>query len=114
MNRHIKKTFSIFKYRKKEMNILLNLIDKVKNTEYLTFYNPECIGIMNSTKELFDESNIISLYELFNKKEIEKIALKIKEKNFKQVIFSTMAYGYKSLAEKIHEVDNTIKIKFFP
>lgn len=112
MNRHIKKTFSIFKYRKKEMNILLNLIDNVKNTEYLTFYNPECIGIMNSTKELFDESNIISLYELFNKKEIEKIALKIKEQNFKQVIFSTMAYGYKPLAEKIHEVDNTIKIKF--
>lgn len=112
MNRHVKKVTSIFKYRKKEINNILNLIDKVKNTEYITFYNPDCIGIMNSTKELFDESNIISLSELFNKKEIDMIAVKLKEKRIKQVIFATMAYGYKALAEKIYELDNKIKIKF--
>lgn len=112
MNRHIKKITSIFKYRKSVIEKIFNLIDKVSNTNYLVLYNPECIGIMNSAKELFDNKNVVCLPELFNKKEIFEVAKKIKEKGFKQVIFSTMAYGYMPLAEEIFNMDNNIKIKF--
>lgn len=112
MNRHVKKIISIFKYNRKKINKICDEINNIKNNDYIVFYNPECIGVMNSIKELFDNNQIIELKEIFNKKEITDIALKIKEKGIKQIIFSTMAYGYKSLAEFIYTLDNTIKIKF--
>lgn len=112
MNRHIKKVISIFKYNRKKINKISDEINNVKDNNYIVFYNPECIGVMNSIKELFDNNQIIELKEIFNKKELNNIALKIKEKGIKQVIFSTMAYGYKSLAELIYNLENSIKIKF--
>lgn len=112
MNRHVKKIISIFKYNRKKVNKICDEINNVKNNDYIVFYNPECIGVMNSIKELFDNNQIIELKEIFNKKEINYIALKVKEKGIKQIIFSTMAYGYKSLAESIYTLDNNIKIKF--
>lgn len=112
MNRHIKKIVSIFKYNNKKMAIISKRIEATSDNKYILFYNPECIGVTNSVKELFDNKNLIELYELFNKKEIKNIALKIKESGVRKVIFSTMAFGYKSLAETIYEIDNDIEIDF--
>lgn len=112
MNRHVKKIVSIFKYNKNKIKGILDKIEALKKSDYIVFYNPECIGVKNSVKELFDESKVIELQELFNKKEINDISLKINESKIKQVIFSTMAFGYKALAESISNLNSKIKIKF--
>ena len=110
MNRHVKKIFSIIKYPRKSVKNIINQIEKLDKSDYIVFYNEECIGITNATKELF--KNTISLNELFNKKAISNIAKKVAQSNVKQVIFATMAYGYKALAEKIKEENRNIVIKF--
>lgn len=110
MNRHVKKIFTIFKYPKKSVKLVLEEIKKYNSKEYIVFYNPECIGIMNATKEIFD--NTIPLAEIFNKKEIEDIAEELSKSNIKQIIFATQAHGYKALAEKIKEKNSKIIIKF--
>lgn len=110
MNRHVKKIFTIFKYPKKSVKLVLEEIKKYNSKEYIVFYNPECVGIMNATKEIFE--NAISLYEIFNRKEIEDIAEEVEKSNIKQVIFATQAHGYKALAEKIKEKNSKIIIKF--
>lgn len=110
MNRHVKKIFTIFKYPKKSVKLVLEEIKKYNSKEYIVFYNSECIGIMNATKEIFD--NTIPLAEIFNKKEIEDIAEEISKSNIKQIIFATQAHGYKALAEKIKEKNSKIIIKF--
>lgn len=110
MNRHVKKIFTIFKYPKKSVKLVLEEIKKYNSKEYIVFYNPECIGIMNATKEIFD--NTIPLVEIFNKKEIEDIAEELSKSNIKQIIFATQAHGYKALAEKIKEKNSKIIIKF--
>lgn len=112
MNRHIKKIYSIFKYNKKRIKVVLEQIEKNKDSEYIVFYNPECNGVTSSVNELFDSQKLIKLEELFNRKEIETIATCIKENCIKQVVFSTMAFGYKALAEKIYEKNKKIKIDF--
>lgn len=110
MNRHVKKIFTIFKYPKKTVNTLLNEIKKYSGKDYIVFYNPECVGIMNATKELFE--NTIMLQEMFNKKQIENIADYIAKSNINQIIFATQAHGYKALAEKIKEKNSKKIIKF--
>lgn len=110
MNRHVKKIFTIFKYPKKTVNTLLNEIKKYSGKDYIVFYNPECVGIMNATKELFE--NTIMLQEMFNKKQIENIADYIAKSNINQIIFATQAHGYKALAEKIKEKNSKKNIKF--
>ena len=110
MNRHLKKIKSIYFYDKKNTKFVLDKIDKISNG-IIVFYNPECIGIMNSTLEMFDEESTVALYELFNKKQINEISDKIASKKIKQVIFSTMAFGYKELAENIYQKNSKIKIK---
>lgn len=110
MNRHVGKMFTIFKYPKKSVKIICEEIEKYKKSSYIVFYNPECIGIMNATKEIF--KNTISLNELFNKRAIEDIAKSVANSGVKQVIFATMAHGYKTLAEKIKEENSNIIIKF--
>lgn len=110
MNRHIKKISSIFKYPKKQVEYILTNLCDLKEKEYIAIYNPEYVGIMNATKELFD--NTIGISEIFNMKAVNDIANKIVKLNINQVIFASMAYGYKALAEKIYELDNSIVIKF--
>ncbi len=112
MNRHVKKVKSIFFYQKKQTEDVIEDIFELKNNSFMVIYNPECIGIMNSAKELFGKENCIKLYEIFNERQICNIAKAIVDKKIKQVIFATMAYGYKDLAEKIYELNNKIKIKF--
>lgn len=112
MNRHVKKVKSIFFYQKGYTNNVIENINNIKDTSFVAIYNPETKGIMNATIDLFGKENSIELYEIFNKKQIINIAQAIVNKGFKQVIFATMAYGYKDLAEKIHELNSNIKIKF--
>ncbi len=111
MSRHIKKIKSIFKYDKVKVKSVISQIEKFSNSEYIVIYNPEYIGITNSTKEIFD--NRIELKEIFKSKEISDIAESIATNNIKQVIFSSIAYGYKTLAEKVYEKNSDIQIKFF-
>lgn len=112
MNRHVKKVKSIFFYQKGYTNNVIENINNIKDTSFVAIYNPETKGIMNATIDLFGKENSIELYEIFNKKQIINIAQAIVNRNFRQVIFATMAYGYKDLAEKIHELNSNIKIKF--
>ncbi len=112
MNRHVKKVKSIFFYQKGYTNNVIENINNIKDTSFVAIYNPETKGIMNATIDLFGKENSIELYEIFNKKQIINIAQAIVNKGFRQVIFATMAYGYKDLAEKIHELNSNIKIKF--
>jgi glycosyltransferase involved in cell wall biosynthesis len=111
MSRHFKNIISIFKYSKKDLKNIKQQICIFKDKEYIAIYNPYCIGIMNSTKELFE--NTLGLSELFNDKYINEIANCIIENNIKQVIFSPIAFGWKELIEKLKEKDKDIKIKFF-
>lgn len=112
MNRHVKKINSIFFYQKGYTNNVISSINNIEDTSFLAIYNPETKGIMNATIELFGKDHSLELYEIFNKKQIINIANAIVNKGFKQVLFATMAYGYKDLAEKIHELNSDIKIKF--
>ena len=112
MNRHVKKVKSIFFYQKEQTEDVIEDIEKIENKSFVVIYNPECFGIKNSAKEIFGKKNCVKLYEIFNEKQICNIAKAIVDKNFEQVIFATMAYGYKDLAEKIYELNNKIKIKF--
>lgn len=112
MNRHVKKINSILFYQKKYTNKVIEAINNVTDSSFIAIYNPETIGIMNATKDLFGENRAIELYEVFNAKQIKNIAKAIVNKKFEQVIFATMAYGYKDLAEEIHNLDENIKIKF--
>jgi glycosyltransferase involved in cell wall biosynthesis len=111
MSRHLKNIISIFKYNKKELINIKKQICIYKDKEYIAIYNPYCIGIMNSTKELFE--NTLGLSELFNDKYINEIANCIVENNIKQIIFSPIAFGWKELIEKLKEKNSNIKIKFF-
>ncbi|MDD2376440.1 MAG: hypothetical protein PHD15_03600 [Clostridia bacterium] len=111
MSRHFKNIISIFKYNKKELESIKKQICLFKDKEYIAIYNPYCIGIMNSTKELFE--NTLGLPELFNDKYINEIANCIVDNNIKQVIFSPIAFGWKELIEKLKEKNSNIKIKFF-
>lgn len=112
MNRHVKKINSIFFYQKGYTNNVISSINNIEDTSFVAIYNPETKGIMNATIELFGKDHSLELYEIFNKKQIVNIANAIVNKGFKQVLFATMAYGYKDLAEKIHELNSDIKIKF--
>ena len=112
MKRHVKKINSIFFYQKGYTNNVISSINNIEDTSFVAIYNPETKGIMNATIELFGKDHSLELYEIFNKKQIVNIANAIVNKGFKQVLFATMAYGYKDLAEKIHELNSDIKIKF--
>ena len=111
MSRHIKKIKNIFIYDKKKIDFIESEIAKFSNSEYIVIYNPEYVGIMNSTKEMF--GNTIEIKEILKSEEINDIADSIISNNIEQVIFSSITYGYKTLAEKIYEKNNNIIIKFF-
>jgi glycosyltransferase involved in cell wall biosynthesis len=111
MSRHFRNIISIFKYNKKVLKSIKEQICNFKDKEYIAIYNPFCIGIMNSTEELFE--NTLGLSELFNDKFIDQIASSIVENNIRQVIFSPIAFGWKELIEKLKEKNSNIKIKFF-
>ena len=70
-----------------------------------TFYFVDLPGYGYSKMSKKEQEQVGKFIEeyLFNRKEIETIATCINENCIKQVVFSTMAFGYKALAEKIYE-----------
>lgn len=63
-----KKIRSIFFYPKKDTEIILDKIKSFNGEEGFAIYNPECLGIMNSTKDLF--KNCVGIKELLNKNKL--------------------------------------------
>ncbi|MCX8074993.1 MAG: hypothetical protein N2749_05350 [Clostridia bacterium] len=111
MSRHGKKIYDMLFFNKSYTEKILLNIENLKDKEVVAIYNPENIGIMNSTKDLFE--NHIGINELFKKKQINLITKKITSSNIKQIVFSSNTFGFKELAEKIREESEDIKIKFF-
>lgn len=107
----IKKINSIVRLDKKSLSGILSNIENYKNQRVVAIYNPKCIGIMNSAKDLFD--NLIPMDELVNKEEIEKISEAIANSNITQIVFFSITIGWKTLIEKIHEKNKNIKLKLF-
>ncbi|MBQ9012199.1 MAG: hypothetical protein IJ094_01245 [Bacilli bacterium] len=110
MSRHFKKVKDILFYPKNETNEIINIINSFKGEAGFAIYNPECLGIMNSTKDLF--KNTLALKEVLNKKQIDTIVDAIINSNVKYVVFSSITFGWKGIAEKLKEKNNVIKIKF--
>ena len=96
------------KYKEKIEETLTN----IKKTEYsyIAFYNSDWFGVSNATIELFD--NCVPCGEIHRKSDINKIANKIVESGYKEVIFSGFCIGWKDLGIKLHENGITIKTYF--
>lgn len=86
-------------------------LDEYRNTDYIIIHNPNWLGVTSATKELFN--NLLPLEELFDKKDIKRLAKKIVETNTKQVIFSAFVDGWDNLARYIKKYNSTIKLKVF-
>ena len=110
MSRHFKKVKSIFFYPKKDTNEIVEKIKSFSGKEGFAVYNPECLGIMNSTNDLF--KNTVAIKEILNKKQIETIVDSIIDSQVKYVIFSSITFGWKTIVEKLKEKNKNIKIKF--
>ncbi len=113
MSRHVKKIKEIILkkgYNKAEVSNIVNDIYKYKNENTIAIYNPENIGIMNSTKDLFKCS--IAIGEVFSNKAIKEIAQAIVDSNISQVVFSSIAFGWSGIAEYLKILNPNIKIKF--
>ena len=110
MSRHFKKLKSIYFYPKKETSLIVEKIKSFNNKQGFAIYNPECLGIMNSTKDLFKDN--VAIKEILNKKQLEVIANAIVSTNVKYVVFSSITFGWKALVERIKEKNKDIKIKF--
>ena len=110
MSRHFNKVKSVLFYPKKETDEIINKINSFKNEDGFAIYNPECLGIMNSTKDLF--KNTLALKEVLNKKQLDTIVNAIIDSKIKYVVFSSITFGWKGIVEKIKEKNKNIKIKF--
>lgn len=95
---------------KKRLEETINNIKKCTN-DYIVFYNKDWLGVSNATIELFDSP--VDLSEILDENDIEKIALAIIDKNFKQVIFSSFAINWKKLCISLKQKNKNIKIKTF-
>ncbi len=110
MSRHFKKVKNIFFYPKKETEEIVEKINSFKGKDGFAIYNPECLGIMNSTKDLFE--NTVAMKEILNEKQANFIVDAIIDANPKYVIFSSITFGWKNIVEKIKEKSDSIKVKF--
>lgn len=113
MSRHTEKIISIFFKKGYDEKYKENIINQLKaciNVDTIAFYNPECIGVMNSTKDLF--KNTVALKEIFSDKLSNEIADAIIATGVKQVIFSSITFGWMNLIENIYLKKSDIKIKF--
>lgn len=114
MSRHVEKIKRIILkggQDKEDKKYILDTISSFKDKDILAIYNPESIGIMNSTRDMFE--NTIGIKEIYSVSLAKEIAQAIVQANIKQVVFSSIAFGWKTLAEQISILNSEIKIKFF-
>lgn len=109
MIKYIKKRRLITNEYLKNINETISKIPTSYDINYIAFYNKKWFGVSNATKELFEIS--VPCEEIYRKKDINKICMKIKKCNYKQVIFSGFCIGWKELAIKLH--DNGIIVKTY-
>lgn len=93
----------------KKIDKTINDISNYKDSDYIVLCHDLCIGIIDVTKELFD--NVINCQELYRKKDVEKVGRAILDNNIKQVIFSGFGIGNKDLAIYLKKNNKNIKIK---
>lgn len=113
MSRHMKKIRNIILkkgYDKEELDRIKNEIIVNKKSGILAIYNPECIGIMNATKDLFENS--VAIGEIFSSKMANEISDSIIENDIMQVVFASNCLGWKELVEILKNKKPEIKIKF--
>lgn len=92
------------------LNSAIKDINNVKK-DYLVMHNPEWLGVTSATIELFDSR--VGCGELLRKKDIKRVSDAIINSKVKQVIFSAMCIGWKTLAIYLKAVNPNIKIKVF-
>lgn len=95
----------------KNIEVAINNINGCNNENYIVIHNGAWFGVTSATKELFN--NTVDCRELYRKKDIKKIGDSILQNNIKQVIFSAMSIGDKSLIIYLKKKNNKIKIKSF-
>ena len=113
MSRHIKKIKDMLIFNKNKINNIINKIEKLEGKDIIAIYNSENIGITSSTKDLFKEVNTLGLKEVLNTKELDIISNKLATSNIKQIVFSSMTFGYIPLIKKIKFLNNDIKISVY-
>lgn len=86
----------------------LKLIEET-NKDYIVLYNPEWLGVANSTKGLFDST--IPVKTLLKKKSRKQLIDKIIEKKLKTVILSQIVDGWLDLIKELKIEYPTIDIK---
>lgn len=114
MSRHVEKIKKIVFKGGEDKNEKIRILDTIfsyKDKDILAIYNPESIGIMNSTKDMFE--NTLGIKEIYNVQLAQQIAQAIIDSNIKQVVFSSIAFGWKAIAEELNILNPDIKIKFF-
>ena len=112
MSRHFKKVKNIVLrkgYNTTECENILSKISSLKDEEVIAIYNPECIGIANATKDMFE--NTVEIKEIFSNKFANELADIIIDSNLKQIIYSSVALGWKKVIELIHQKKPSIKQK---
>ena len=93
------------------INKTINNIESKKNSNYITLYNKNWLGVTSSTVELFD--NNVDCGDLLRKKDIKAIGNAIINSNIKQVIFSALTLGENELIKYLKKRDKNIKVKTF-
>ena len=113
MSRHVKKIKDMIIFDSKKVNNIIHKIEKLSNKDIVAIYNSENIGITNSTKDLFKEENTLGLKEALNEKEIQIISECLGNSNIKQLVFSSMTFGYIKLIKSIKYINSNIKISVY-
>lgn len=96
---------------KERIENTIKLIEKNKNSNYITIYNKMWFGVTSSTTELFD--NLVDCGEIYRKKDIKRINKAIQNTNIKQIVFSSFAIGWVDLARYLKKKNKDIKLKVF-
>lgn len=94
-----------------DSRLIKEAVKLIKETDkdYIVLYNPEWLGVANSTKGLF-ESNIP--IKRFSKKSNRKRVINaITSKQIKNVILSQVLDGWIEFIKELYQKDNEIKIK---
>ncbi|CAH1193347.1 hypothetical protein PAECIP111893_00440 [Paenibacillus plantiphilus] len=88
-----------------------NKVELISEGADVAIYQPEWLGVSNSTNELFNTT--IEVKEIHNKEQMNNIAIILGAKKFRTITFSGFAIGYHDLAVKIKSISPETSIKVF-